>query len=111
MDVVNNILMNLGLTQEATTFIIKTVRISIILIIAYCLIRLSNKNSKFVKKVGAKFNKDNTAGLFASRIVSVIILIVAILIILTELGYNVGTLVTSLGIRRCCYRLNGPRFC
>jgi len=98
MDIVNEVLSTFGLPEDVYNILVKVIRILIICIIALILIKLSNKNSKLIKKFGNKYNRDNTKGLFISRMISVIILIITIFLILTELGYNVNALLTSLGI-------------
>ena len=98
MDVVNDVIATWGLSEEVYSVTTKVIRILIVCIIAYILIRLSNKSNKYVKKYGKKHKKDNTTGLFISKMLTVIIIIFAVFIILTELGYNVNALITSLGI-------------
>lgn len=98
MDIINEILANFGLPENVYNGLAKIIKIIIICLIAYFLIKLSNKNSTLVKKAGDKFNTDKTAGLFVSKVIKVAIMILATFMILTELDYNVNTLIASLGI-------------
>lgn len=98
MDLINELIASFGLPENIYNPLTKFVRIFIICVIAYIFIRISNKNSKIIKKFGNKYNRDNTAGLFMSKIIYVVIIVIAAFMILTELDYNVSTLVASLGI-------------
>lgn len=98
MDIVNNLLAGFGLPEDVYNALTKIIRIIIICLIAYFLIKISNKNSKLIRKIGNKFNRDNTAGLFVSKLTKVSIIIIAAFMILTELDYNVNALVASLGV-------------
>lgn len=98
MEIVNNIVSTWGLSEHTYAIVVKVIRIAIICLVSLLLIKLSNKNSKFVKKMNSKFNRDTTGGLFVSKIIKVVIIIVTIFLILSELNYDVSALITSLGI-------------
>ena len=98
MEIVNNIVSSWGLSENTYTIIVKVIRIAIICLGSLLLMKLSNKKSKFVKRINSKLNRDSTGGIFISKITRGAIIIIAIFLILSELDYDVSTLVASLGI-------------
>lgn len=98
MDIVNDLLSNFNLPENLYKPIGLLIKIVIIMLIAYFLIKVSSRNSKIIKKIGKKFNRDNTASLFLSKLMKIIIITFAAFLIITELGYNINALVASLGI-------------
>ena len=81
-------------------FITKVFKISTIVLIANGFVNVFDPSSSAYKKAKEKFNfkGNDTVIYFISRIAKVLIYITAIFIIISELGYNLGGLVTGLGI-------------
>jgi len=80
--------------------ITKIFKIFIIALIANGFVNIFNPNSRTYKRAKEKFNfkGNDTVIYFISRLAKVLIYIVAVFIIISELGYNIGGLVTGLGI-------------
>ena len=80
--------------------ITKIFRICIILIVANGFSNLFNTNSDTFKRIKKKVNFHGNDSLinFSSRVLKILVYIFAGFIIVSELGYNLGGLVTGLGI-------------
>lgn len=81
-------------------FIIKAFRISIIILLAKGFAGLFNTNSDSFNKIRNKLNfrGNDTLVNFTSKILKSIVYIIAGFIIISEFGYNLGGLITGLGI-------------
>lgn len=76
-------------------YLIDAIIISIILISAFIIIKVVNY---FIKKTGQRFDFEMTAIQVLQEIFKYIVIIVALVMILNELGINVTALILSLGI-------------
>ena len=86
--------------ENIKLIITKVFRICIIIIVAKGFSNLFNTNSDTFKKIRKKINFHGNDSLidFSSRVLKVLVYIFAGFIIVSELGYNLGGLVTGLGI-------------
>ena len=93
-------LMALKPPQNIFNVITKIFKISIILLISKGFANLFDSSSETFAKVREKihFNGNDTSINFFSKIIKSLIYIIAVFIVISELGYNLSGLVTGLGI-------------
>lgn len=93
-------IMILKLPAEYGQFIVKLYKIAIIICVANGFANIFNPKSKIFNKLQekTKFNGDERVAGFISKIIKVIIYFIAGYLVLLELGYNLGGLITGLGI-------------
>lgn len=93
-------LMILNLPVQIDQFIVKLYKIAIIVCVANGFASIFNPKSKLFTKLQekTKFNGDERVASFISKIMKVIVYLVAGYLVLLELGYNLGGLITGLGI-------------
>ena len=93
-------LMVLKLPSDIFSIITKAFRICVILLVTKGFSNLFDSNSESFAKLREKinFNGNDTTINFFSKVVKLLIYIIAGFILITELGYNLGGLATGLGI-------------
>ena len=93
-------LMVLNLPVQIDQFIIKLYKIAIIFCVANGCSNVFNPKSKLFAKLQekTKFNGNERVAVYFSKIMKIIIYLVAGYLVLLELGYNLGGLITGLGI-------------
>lgn len=93
-------LLNLPLPQEIDIVITKVFRLSIIWIIAIGIANFITPNSFIFTKLNrnVKFSKEDKATTLILKIIQSLIYLVACVIIIAELGYDINGLITGLGV-------------
>ena len=92
--------MLLNLSTEANITLVKLYKIALIICVSNGLADIFNPKSIIFEKLEekTKYNGDKQLNNFVSKIAKAVIYFVAIYLVLLELGYNLGGLVTGLGI-------------
>lgn len=92
----------LGLPEDIKNVVIKIFKLAVIIVISRSATNFFNPNEKiFVRlRKSEKFSGDQTLVNFISKIVKCIIYIIAIFLVVTELGYDLSGLITGLGLGR-----------
>lgn len=93
-------IMILKLPAEYGQFVVKLYKIAIIICVANGFASIFNPKSKLFSKLQekTKFNGDERVAGFISKIIKIIVYLIAGYLVLLELGYNLGGLITGLGI-------------
>lgn len=93
-------LLNLDLPQDIANTITKFFRASIIWIIASCIANMITPTSLIFSKINKniKYTKKDKATTLLFKIIKVIVYIVATVIIIAELGYDINGLIAGLGV-------------
>lgn len=89
-----------NIPQNIKLIIMKAFKICIIILAAKGFANLFNTNSESFNKIKTKLNfkGNDTLIIFTSKVLKFVVYIIAGFIIITELGYDLGGLVTGLGI-------------
>ena len=92
-------LISLGPTAYFKSIIVKVFRLIIILLATYAIGKLVSPKSRFEKALRKKMNKAND-GMIKTicKTLKIVIYIVGALIVISELGFNVSTLLAGIGI-------------
>ena len=92
--------MLLNLSTEANITLVKLYKIALIICVSNGLADIFNPKSVIFEKLEekTKYSGDKQLNNFVSKIAKAVIYFVAIYLVLLELGYNLGGLVTGLGI-------------
>ena len=90
----------LNLPEQYKVFIFKMYKIGIIYCVSSGIANLFDQNSFIFRKIGknSRYKNDFKINNFVSKLIKVLIYIIAIYLIMLELGYNLGGLFTGLGI-------------
>ena len=93
-------IMFLKVPIQSKLYIVKFYKIGIMICVANVLINIFNPKSKVFNKLEktTKYKGDKQLNNFVSKLIKVIIYIITGYLIMQELGYNLGGLVTGLGI-------------
>lgn len=81
---------------SAQNLLLHSLKIGIIVLLTWGMINSTEPIVTAVRKNGG--NEDKTILLFAGKIVKVILLILAVVVIIDELGYNITGIITGLGL-------------
>ena len=93
-------LINLGLPQDVFNIVSKLYRVSIIWIIAFAIANMITPDSQIFAKINknVRFTKKDKATTLLYKIIRGFIYLVAIVIIIAELGYDINGLIAGLGV-------------
>ncbi len=83
----------------AAKAVLSAFQISVILIISWCIVSFISENLTIVFNIDNETSSINSAAIkFISNTLKVIIVLIAIVMVISELGYNISGLITGLGI-------------
>lgn len=90
----------LPLPSEIMAIITKIFKLMVILLLANGFANALTPQSTFFKKLQAsdRYNGNDAAVNFVCKAIKIVVYIIAACLIITDLGYNIGSLVTALGI-------------
>ena len=76
----------------------KLFRICTIIFVCKVISSYLNNNNGLIKKVGLKFNKDNKISSLIIKVLVFVVYFIGIALILSEVGYDISTLIAGLGL-------------
>lgn len=93
------------LTATQDIFITKLFRISIIIIITWGLVNLTNSKSTFLEEIKLKLDIDDILIQFFSKFIRFFLIVIAILMVAQEFNYDVNGFIAGLGLGGLAFAL------